>query len=89
MKNIRHEIARWVQAALFIGLWMLLVYLSDATSAISLAALARIPDVVFIYGVLYLVFIKWLWRLPVFKGWLIPFPGFGGHMEGHNQEHMG
>lgn len=82
MKNIRHEIALWVQAALFIGLWMMLVHLSEPKPAISLAALAKIPDVVFIYGVLYLIFIKWLWRLPAFKGWLIPFPDLEGTWKG-------
>lgn len=67
---------------MFIGLWLLLVYLSDATPAVSLRALSRIPDVVLIYGALYLVFTKWLWRLPVFRGWLIPFPDLKGTWKG-------
>lgn len=82
MKNVRHHIAIWVQASLFIGIWMLLVYLSDAKSAISVAALARIPDVVLIYGALYLIFTKWLWRHWVFAGWLIPFPNLEGTWKG-------
>lgn len=82
MKNIRHEIALWVQAGLFIGLWTLLVYFSEATPAISVSALARIPDVVFIYGILHLIFTKWSWRLPIFKGWLIPFPDVEGTWKG-------
>lgn len=82
MRNIRHEIAVWVQAAVFIGLWLLLVYLSDVTPAVSFRALSRIPDVVLIYGALYLVFTKWLWRLPIFRGWLIPFPDLQGTWKG-------
>lgn len=85
MKNIRHEVALWVQASVFIGLWLLLVYASDTAPGMSLAALAKIPDVVFFYGALYLVFTKWLWRLRVFGGWLIPFPDIEGTWEGHLQ----
>ena len=61
---------------------MLLVYLSDTPPAISVDALARIPDVVLIYGVLYLIFIRWLWRLRILKGWLIPFPDLEGSWKG-------
>ena len=53
MKNIRHAIAFWIQAALFIGLWLLFLYLSGETPGVSRSALNRIPDVVFIYGLLY------------------------------------
>jgi hypothetical protein len=85
MKNNRHEIALWVQAGVFIGLWLLLVYISDDKPAVSMAALSKIPDVVFFYSVLYLVFTKWLWRWRIFRGWLIPFPDLEGTWEGHIQ----
>jgi hypothetical protein len=82
MKNIRHEIALWVQAVIFIGLWLLLVYVSNARPAVTLDALAKIPDVVFIYGIMYLIFTRWLWRLRMFRGWLIPFPDLQGTWKG-------
>jgi hypothetical protein len=82
MSNIRKEIALWVQAGLFIGLWLLLLYIAGETPGIGLAALARVPDVVLVYGVLHLVFTKWLWRRRVFSGWLVPFPDLQGTWKG-------
>jgi hypothetical protein len=82
MKNIRHEIALWVQAGTFIGLWVLLLYLSAPHLLVTWEAARRIPEVVVIYGLLYFVFTKWLWRLKVFQGWLIPFPDLEGTWRG-------
>lgn len=85
MKNIRHEIALWIQAGVFIGLWLLLIYVADAKPAVGVTALSKIPDVVFLYGVLYLIFAKWLWRWRNLQGWLIPFPDLEGTWEGYLQ----
>ena len=82
MKNIRQELALWVQAAVFIGLWLLLLYVSGAKSPLSVESLSKIPDVVFIYSILYLIFTRWLWRWRLFRGWLIPFPDLQGTWKG-------
>ena len=82
MNNIRTEIARWVQAGLLIGLWLLLLFLAGEKPSAELDALARIPDVVFIYGILHLVFTTWLWRFRIFARWLVPFPDLEGTWKG-------
>jgi hypothetical protein len=82
MKNIRQEVAFWAQAAIIISLWVGLVYLAEGSTAFSRSAVTKVPDVVLAYGVLYFVFTKWLWRLPLFQGWLVPFPDVEGTWEG-------
>jgi SMODS-associating 2TM, beta-strand rich effector domain len=80
--NIRHEIGLWCQAVVFIGIWVLLVYVSQPELRITFGALKEIPDVVLVYTILYFLFTTWAWRWPIFAGWLIPFPDLGGTWRG-------
>lgn len=82
MKNIRHEIGLWCQALVFIGLWVLLIYVAEGDLRITLGALKEIPHVVFIYAIMYVLFTTWAWRWRMFSGWLIPFPDLEGTWRG-------
>jgi hypothetical protein len=82
MKNIRHEIGLWCQAIVFLGIWVILVYVSEPELRITFGAIYEIPHVVFLYTILYLLFTTWAWRWRVFAGWLIPFPYLGGTWRG-------
>jgi hypothetical protein len=74
MNNIKKETLLWVQVATLLGVWVAVLYGTGTTLAINWGALKKPPDAVTIYVVLSFVFTKWLWRLPLFKGWLVPFP---------------
>src|SRR5438445_12722283 len=78
MKNIRHEIGLWCQAFVFLGIWVIFVYVSQPELRITIGALKEIPHVVLVYTILYLFFTTWVWRWPIFAGWLIPFPDLSG-----------
>jgi hypothetical protein len=41
-----------------------------------------LPTVAIIDGVLIAIFIKWGWKLWIFKNWLVPFPDLNGTWEG-------
>jgi hypothetical protein len=82
MKNIRHEIAVWIQLITFISIWALILLLSNTRLNIDQNALKKLPDVVGIYAILYYIFSKWIWRLPILQGWLIPFPNLQGTWKG-------
>jgi len=82
MKNIRHEIGLWCQAFVFIGIWVILVYVSEPEMRITFGAFKEIPHVVFVYTILYVLFTTWAWRWRLFTGWLIPFPYLGGTWRG-------
>jgi hypothetical protein len=82
MKNLREEVARWVQFIVFIGVWVVLIAVTHHSLLIDWGAIKEVPHAVVIYGALYLVFAKWGWRLPVFHPWLVPHPDLEGTWDG-------
>jgi len=82
MKNIRQEIGVWCQAVLFIGMWVLLIWITQPELSITREAFKEIPDVVLAYTIVHLLFTKWAWRWRIFQGWLIPFPYLEGTWRG-------
>ncbi|SRR5260221_417404 len=82
MKNIKQEAVIWIQLITFIAIWVLLILLSTRTLSISWEAVKLLPEVVTIYTILYLIFVKWAWRLSFLQGWLVPFPDLEGTWQG-------
>jgi hypothetical protein len=85
MKNIREEAIVWIQLGTFVVLWALVLIATRTKLEINWEAIKKLPDVVMIYGILYLIFAKWAWRWRVFRGWLVPFPDLQGTWQGHLQ----
>ena len=85
MKNIKSEVFLWVQLGGFVLIWAALLYLTGTNLAINWEAVKKLPDAVTIYVVTSFVFTKWLWRLKVFSGWLVPFPDLQGTWKGELQ----
>jgi hypothetical protein len=82
MKNIREEAVLWVRLLTFIIIWVSILYATGTSFAINWEAIKKLPDVVTIYIALSLIFTRWLWRLPILQGWLVPFPDLQGTWEG-------
>jgi len=82
MKNIRKEILVWIQFGMFVAIWGGLLYVSNVEFVIGWEAIKKLPEVITIYVILALIFAKWAWRLPIFKGWLVPFPDLEGTWKG-------
>jgi len=82
MKNFRKEISTWVQFITFILLWGIILVFSQTDLTKYLDVLKKVPDAIAAYGICYLVFTKWLWRLSLLQGWLVPFPDLQGTWEG-------
>ena len=82
MKNIRQEVLTWVQVALVAGLWTLAIVVSTGKLSIGWEAVKAIPEAVTGYAVITLIFVKWVWRWPIFSGWLVPFPDLQGTWHG-------
>ncbi|MBI3573583.1 hypothetical protein HY090_00860 [Candidatus Kaiserbacteria bacterium] len=82
MKNIRKEIAIWCQFVAFLVIWVAILLFSGVDLKINWEALKKFPEVIVVYSVLHLVFTAWAWRLPLFQGWLVPFPDSEGTWAG-------
>lgn len=82
MKNIRREIALWMQVGVFLIVWVMILFLSGVSLSINWEAVKKLPEAIGIYSVLLLAFTKWGWRLRLLQGWLIPYPDLEGTWEG-------
>ncbi len=72
----------WFRLVGFLGVWVMLLLIYDVELTINWAAVKKLPEVVTLYVVLSYISTKWLWRLPIFRGWLVPFPDLEGTWRG-------
>jgi hypothetical protein len=82
MKNIRREVAIYIQLASLVIIWVSVLFASGVELKINWEALKKLPEVVSIYFLFQLLFTSWAWRLPIFQGWLVPFPDLQGTWAG-------
>jgi hypothetical protein len=82
MKNIRREVAIWIQFGSFGCLWILLLLVSGTHIQTGWEALKRFPDAVVIYSCGHIFFTTRAWRWKGFQGWLVPFPDLQGTWAG-------
>jgi hypothetical protein len=61
---------------------IIFVIRQDLSSIDFKLALKDIPFTITINLVIWLVFIKWLWKWKLFYNWLVPFPDLNGKWEG-------
>src|SRR6266478_4495145 len=81
MKNIKDEFVVWVQLVPFVLIWVIVLYLTGSSLNINAEAIKKLPDVVTVYSIGFVVFTKWGWRWPIFR-WLLRFPDLQGTWEG-------
>lgn len=74
--NLRHT--PLVKALLWIAVvtWSIILYLSECYSIWS--AVPKVSGAVSVSYLLYFIFSKWLWRMSIFQGWLVPLPDLSG-----------
>ncbi len=82
MKNIRKEVALWIQFGSFFCIWILVLLLSGTRVQVSWEALRKFPEIVMIYSAGHLLFTTRAWRWKAFQGWLVPFPDLQGTWAG-------
>lgn len=82
MKNVREEALVWIRLCGFVVIWAAVLYVSGVQLSINWEAVKKLPEVVTIYVIVAFVFTTWLWRLPLFQGWLVPLPDLEGTWAG-------
>lgn len=82
MRNVKEEALLWVNVLSIVIIWTVILYATGTGLVINWEAAKKLPDVVTIYVILLFSFRKWLWRLPIFSGWLVPFPDLQGTWQG-------
>jgi hypothetical protein len=58
--------------------WIILSLITGTTLSNFLEFIKLVPNVVTIDSVAIFIFVKWLWKIKIFKKWLVPFPNLNG-----------
>jgi len=82
MNNIKTKTLLYITLVLSFGIFYLLYILSDPKPEDLVGFFKLIPKIVTIDLVIFFIFQKWLWKLKIFKNWLVPFPNLNGTWKG-------
>jgi len=78
MKTVKDQLLVWTQLLTFVAIWAVILLSTRGNLTIDLASLKKLPDVVTVYAILAWLFTKWLWKLRIFRGWLVEAPNLHG-----------
>jgi SMODS-associating 2TM, beta-strand rich effector domain len=82
MESIKKEALIYFMSGVILLIWVGVLQATHTPLAINWEAIKKLPDVVTIFVVLSFIFTKWLWRLPIFRGWLVQVPYIQGTWAG-------
>lgn len=82
MKNYPTKIYVYLFLFISFGVFYLLYLFSDPKPKDILTFTGLIPKVVTADLVVFYSFTKWLWKIKVFRKWLVPFPNINGTWKG-------
>jgi hypothetical protein len=85
MENVKKEVFWGICIALMLFLWIVVLRVTRTPLAIDWEAVKKLPDAFSIFVIFSFVFTKWLWRLWIFKGWLVRVPDIQGTWDGEFQ----
>ena len=82
MQNINTKIGLYFIVVVSFLLFYVIYYI-QGSPVFNLKTIFQIlPKVVSIDLLLYLLFVSYLWKLPIFRHWLVPFPNLNGTWKG-------
>lgn len=78
MRNVTIKSSIYLLVCISAMAWFSLAYFSDLNLAKVKDFFGLVPKVISIDLLIIAVFVKWGWRLKIFRGWLVPFPNLNG-----------
>ncbi len=83
MEKVNHTVALYAQFITFLVIWFASMIVSGLVAPMDfISALKLIPTAISVYAFVALIFTKWVWRWPIFQGWLIKVPDLRGTWRG-------
>lgn len=82
MKKIKTKTFLYVILIISFGIFYALYLLTTPKPSDLIGFAKLIPKVISIDLVIFLIFQKWLWKLSIFKNWLVPFQNLNGTWKG-------
>ena len=78
MRNVTIKSSLYLLLGFSAVVWFLLAYYSELDLSKVKDFFGLVPKVVSIDLLMIAVFVKWGWKLKIFRGWLVPFPNLNG-----------
>lgn len=78
MRNVTIKSSLYLLVGVSAVAWFLLAYFSGLDLSKAKDFFTLIPKVVSIDVLVVALFVKWGWKLKMFRGWLVPFPNLNG-----------
>lgn len=82
MRNLTIKNSLYLLVGISAIAWFLLAYFSGLDLSKVKDFFGLVPKVVTIDLLVIAVFVKWGWKLSIFRGWLVPFPNLNGSWTG-------
>lgn len=83
MRNITIKSSLYLLGGISAIAWFFLAYVNGLDLSKAKDFFWLMPDVVSIDLLIIAVFVKWGWKLKMFRGWLVPFPNLNGSWVGY------
>lgn len=83
MRNVTLKNSLYLLVGISAVAWFSLAYLNGLDLSKLIDFFGLVPKVVSIDLLVVAVFVKWGWKLRLFRGWLVPFPDLNGSWVGH------
>lgn len=83
MRNVTLKNSLYLLVGISAVAWFLLAHLNGLDLSKLIDFFGLVPKVVSIDLLVVAVFVKWGWKLRLFRGWLVPFPDLNGSWVGH------
>ncbi|MBV2159832.1 hypothetical protein [Achromobacter denitrificans] len=83
MRNVTLKNSLYLLVGISAVAWFLLAHINGLDLSKLIDFLGLVPKVVSIDLLVVAVFVKWGWKLRLFRGWLVPFPDLNGSWVGH------
>ncbi len=82
MKNLNFKTFILIVLVISAIVWWMIAEIKGIDLSDLWILLKQVPDVAFVNGILFALFVKWGWRSRIFQGWLVPFPDLNGTWQG-------
>lgn len=82
MRNVTLKSSIYILVGISAVAWFSLAYFNELDLSKIRDFLGLIPKVVSIDLLLVAIFVKWGWKIKIFRGWLVPFPDLNGSWVG-------
>ncbi len=82
MNRVDYKKLVWLSALVAIATVLVFVKVQNLVIGLNINTFGMVGTIAGVNWLLWELFKKWLWKLPLFRRWLVMIPNLDGHWEG-------